>query len=75
MNKILYACLFMLFVCANALVWISIEDNHRTYQIETQTRLDNLQEQINAQAKEIRLLKQDVYALQYGYEGEGCEEK
>ena len=68
MNKILYACLFMLFVCANALVWIAIEDNHRTYQIETQTRLDNLQEQINAQAKEIRLLKQDVYNLQYGYE-------
>ena len=67
MNKILYACLFMLFVCANTLVWIAIEDNHRTYQIETQTRMDNLQEQINAQAKEIRLLKQDVDILQNGY--------
>ena len=75
MNKILYACLFMLFVCANALVWIAIEDNHRTYQIETQTRLANLQEQINAQAKEIRLLKQDVYVLKYGYEGAESEGK
>lgn len=75
MNKLLYACLFMLFVCANALVWIAIEDNHRTYQIETQTRVANLQEQINAQAKEIRLLKQDVDILQYGYVGAESGEK
>lgn len=71
-------CLCILALCFIAiLIAFGIDSTTRCKDVEILLQTERFEREF-AEAeleKEIRLLKQDVYALRYGYEGEEGEEK
>ena len=63
-------CLFLCLILINLLFWIEVDTKQREIKYETEARIAEMIYTIQGQEKEIRLLKQDVYILQNGYESE-----
>lgn len=61
--------LFICLVFINLLFWIEVDTKQREVKYETEVRILRMEQTIERQQKEIRLLKQDVDILQNGYEG------
>ena len=60
--------LFLCLILVNILFWIEVDTKQREIKYETDARISQMIYTIQEQEKEIRLLKQDVYILQNGYE-------
>ena len=63
MSVYLFTCL----VFINLLFWVEVDTKQREVKYETEVRILRMEQTIEAQEKEIRLLKQDVDILQNGY--------
>ena len=59
--------LFVCLVFINLLFWIEVDTKQREVKYETEVRILRMEQTIEKQEKEIRLLKQDVDILQNGY--------
>lgn len=59
--------LFVCLVFINLLFWIEVDTKQREVKSETEVRILRMEQTIEKQEKEIRLLKQDVDILQNGY--------
>lgn len=64
-NFSVYLLLCLIFV--NLLFWIEVDTKQREVKYETEVRILRMEQTIEKQEKEIRLLKQDVDILQNGY--------
>lgn len=62
--------LFVCLVFINILFWVEVDTKQREVKYETEVSILRMEQTIERQQKEIRLLKQDVYILQNGYESE-----
>lgn len=59
--------LFLCLIFVNLLFWIEVDTKQREVKYETEVRILRMEQTIEKQGKEIRLLKQDVDILQNGY--------
>lgn len=59
--------LFLCLIFVNLLFWIEVDTKQREVKYETEVRILRMEQTIEKQEKEIRLLKQDVDILQNGY--------
>ena len=57
-------CLIAIIVC----VWMKIDTRQKELEIETQIKLLQMQEVIEQQSKEIRIIRQDMDLLERGFE-------
>ena len=60
--------LLLCLILVNILFWIEVDTNQREVKYETGARISQMMYTIQEQEKEIRLLKQDVYILQNGFD-------
>lgn len=70
-----FSWLVILLITLMLLFGIEVISRCKDVEVQLQTERFLREQKELKYEKEIRLLKQDVYALQYGYEGEGSEEK
>ena len=59
--------LFLCLIFVNLLFWIEVDTKQREVKYEIEVRILRMEQTIEKQEKEIRLLKQDVDILQNGY--------
>lgn len=60
--------LFVCLIFINLLFWIEVDTKQREVKYEAEVRVATMEQTIEKQEKEIRLLKQDINILQNGYE-------
>lgn len=70
-----FSWLVILLITLMLLFGIEVTSRCKDVEVQLQTERFLREQKELEYEKEIRLLKQDVYALQYGYEGEEGEEK
>ena len=61
--------IIILLLLSVILFGIDMSSQYREIEVKLQTEKFNNEQKYNELEKEIRLLKQDIYVLQYGYEG------
>ena len=70
-----FSWLVILLITLMLLFGIEVTSRCKDVEVQLQTERFLREQKELEYEKEIRLLKQDVYALQYGYEGEDAEHK
>ena len=66
--KYLISCLVACIIFISCLIWIKIDTRQNELETETYIKLLQMQELIDAQNKQIRLLRQDIEILENGWE-------
>lgn len=66
MKKLCY-CLFICVFIITCLMWLDIYFKHKELESETYIKLLQMEERIEAQNKEIRILRQDMDIIENGY--------
>lgn len=66
--KYIIACFFICIISINICIWIKIDYRQKELETETQIKLMQMEERIEEQKKEIRILRQDLDILENGWE-------
>ena len=65
--KNLCYCLTICVFVITCLMWVDIYSKHKEFENETYVKLLQMEERVEAQNKEIRILRQDVDIIENGY--------
>lgn len=65
--KTIITCVTICVLAITCLLWIDMNTRMKDLQIDTQIKMMQMSERMDAQDKEIRLLRQDVDIIENGY--------